>query len=116
VLSQADVDVRRAAQAAHVPDFIMTLRQGYDTMVGENASLISGGQAQWLQIARRSLRPNGYDRAAARMMAAPRPVCTTDLPDPEGRSVRDAPVATFDFRTSQGKNSSTYITLEMVVV
>ena len=33
-------------------DFVMGLPQGYDTMVGENAALISGGQAQRLQIAR----------------------------------------------------------------
>lgn len=45
-------DVCRAAKAANVHDFIMTLPRGYDTMVGENASLISGGQAQRLQIAR----------------------------------------------------------------
>ncbi|KAJ6632548.1 P-loop containing nucleoside triphosphate hydrolase protein [Mycena sp. CBHHK59/15] len=45
-------DVRRAAQMANVHDFIMTLPQGYNTVVGENATLISGGQAQRLQIAR----------------------------------------------------------------
>jgi ATP-binding cassette, subfamily B (MDR/TAP), member 1 len=54
----SDVDVRRAAKAANVHDFIMTLPQGYDTMVGENASLISGGQAQRLQIARALARPS----------------------------------------------------------
>jgi ATP-binding cassette subfamily B (MDR/TAP) protein 1 len=53
----SDADVRRAAKAAHVHDFIMSLPQGYDTMVGENASLISGGQAQRLQIARALARP-----------------------------------------------------------
>ncbi|KAJ6491594.1 P-loop containing nucleoside triphosphate hydrolase protein [Mycena vulgaris] len=51
-------DVRRAAEAANVHDFIMTLPQGYDTPVGENASLISGGQAQRLQIARALARPS----------------------------------------------------------
>ena len=47
-----DVDVRVAAKKANVHDFVMGLPQGYDTMVGENAALISGGQAQRLQIAR----------------------------------------------------------------
>ncbi|KAJ7471943.1 P-loop containing nucleoside triphosphate hydrolase protein [Mycena latifolia] len=51
-------DVRRAAKAANVHEFIMTLPQGYDTPVGENAALISGGQAQRLQIARALARPS----------------------------------------------------------
>jgi ATP-binding cassette subfamily B (MDR/TAP) protein 1 len=54
----ADVDVRRAAKAANVHEFIMSLPQGYDTPVGENAALISGGQAQRLQIARALARPS----------------------------------------------------------
>ncbi|KAJ7097851.1 P-loop containing nucleoside triphosphate hydrolase protein [Mycena belliarum] len=51
-------DVRRAAEAANVHDFIMSLPHGYDTLVGENAALISGGQAQRLQIARALARPS----------------------------------------------------------
>ncbi|KAJ7912517.1 P-loop containing nucleoside triphosphate hydrolase protein [Mycena leptocephala] len=54
----ANVDVRRAATAANVHEFIMSLPQGYDTPVGENAALISGGQAQRLQIARALARPS----------------------------------------------------------
>ncbi|KZP10603.1 P-loop containing nucleoside triphosphate hydrolase protein [Athelia psychrophila] len=50
-------DIARAARAANVHEFITGLPQGYDTMVGENASLISGGQAQRLQIARALARP-----------------------------------------------------------
>ncbi|EJD01884.1 P-loop containing nucleoside triphosphate hydrolase protein [Fomitiporia mediterranea MF3/22] len=50
-------DVCYAAQAARVHDFIMSLPQGYETHVGENASLISGGQAQRLAIARALARP-----------------------------------------------------------
>lgn len=53
-----DVDVRVAAKKANVHDFVMGLPQGYDTMVGENAALISGGQAQRLQIARALARPS----------------------------------------------------------
>jgi ATP-binding cassette subfamily B (MDR/TAP) protein 1 len=49
-------EIHRAAKAAAVHDFIMTLPQGYDTNLGENASLISGGQAQRLQIARALVR------------------------------------------------------------
>jgi len=53
----SDTDIRKAAKAANVHSFIMGLPQGYDTRVGENASLISGGQAQRLQIARALARP-----------------------------------------------------------
>ena len=50
-------DIRRAAQAANVHEFVESLPKGYDTPVGENAALISGGQAQRLQIARALARP-----------------------------------------------------------
>lgn len=50
-------DIAAAARAANVHEFILSLPKGYDTMVGENASLISGGQAQRLQIARALARP-----------------------------------------------------------
>ncbi|KAF8802026.1 P-loop containing nucleoside triphosphate hydrolase protein [Phlegmacium glaucopus] len=53
----SDVAIRQAAKSANVHSFIMSLPQGYDTPVGENASLISGGQAQRLQIARALVRP-----------------------------------------------------------
>ncbi|BGP41853.1 ATP-dependent permease [Rhodotorula kratochvilovae] len=45
-------DVVNAAKQAHIHEFIESLPRGYDTPLGENASLISGGQAQRLQIAR----------------------------------------------------------------
>jgi ATP-binding cassette, subfamily B (MDR/TAP), member 1 len=45
-------DVKRAAMAANIHKFIVSLPQGYDTMVGENATQISGGEAQRLQLAR----------------------------------------------------------------
>jgi ATP-binding cassette subfamily B (MDR/TAP) protein 1 len=44
--------VSQAAQAAFVEDFVLSLPRGYDTLLGDKASLISGGQAQRLQIAR----------------------------------------------------------------
>ncbi|KAJ3473619.1 hypothetical protein NLI96_g12910 [Meripilus lineatus] len=51
-------EIHQAARQAHVHEFIMSLPKGYDTMLGENASLISGGQAQRLQIARALARPS----------------------------------------------------------
>ena len=50
-------EIERAAKEANIHDFIMSLPDGYDTAVGENASLISGGQAQRISIARALVRP-----------------------------------------------------------
>ncbi|GAA5909077.1 hypothetical protein JCM6882_001182 [Rhodosporidiobolus microsporus] len=50
-------EVENAARSAHIHDFVAGLPKGYQTMLGENASLISGGQAQRLQIARALVQP-----------------------------------------------------------
>jgi ATP-binding cassette subfamily B (MDR/TAP) protein 1 len=50
-------EIIKAAKAANVHDFIMSLPHEYKTNLGENAGLISGGQAQRLQIARALLKP-----------------------------------------------------------
>jgi ABC-type multidrug transport system fused ATPase/permease subunit len=47
-----DARVRAAAQAADIAGFIEALPQGYDTVVGERGTRISGGQRQRLGIAR----------------------------------------------------------------
>ncbi|KAG6331232.1 hypothetical protein ID866_7854, partial [Astraeus odoratus] len=56
--SMSDAEVERAARAANVHDFVMGLSQGYETSIGENGSLPSGGQAQRIQIARALGRPS----------------------------------------------------------
>ena len=49
-------DILRAAQAAHIHDFIVSLPKGYDTMVGERGLKLSGGEKQRVAIARAILK------------------------------------------------------------
>jgi len=52
----SNADIERAARLAEIHDFIMTLPNGYDTVVGERGGTLSGGQKQRLSIARVILR------------------------------------------------------------
>src|SRR5207302_6147126 len=45
-------DIEDAARHAHIHDFIMTLPDGYRTMVGERGLKLSGGEKQRVAIAR----------------------------------------------------------------
>ncbi len=49
-------DIQQASAAAYADEFIVTMPQGYQTLVGENGVLLSGGQRQRLAIARALLK------------------------------------------------------------
>ena len=51
-----DAQIRAAAAAAHVLEFVEDLPQGFDTLVGERGVKLSGGQRQRVAIARAVLR------------------------------------------------------------
>jgi ATP-binding cassette subfamily B protein len=52
----SDREVREAAKLAQVHDFIITLPQGYDSLVGERGLKLSGGEKQRVAIARTILK------------------------------------------------------------
>ena len=47
-----DEEVINAAKRANIHDFVMTLKDGYDTQIGERGVKLSGGQKQRISIAR----------------------------------------------------------------
>ncbi|USP82473.1 putative ABC transporter [Curvularia clavata] len=54
---EASIDsIRAAADAAGISDFIDSLSQGYNTLIGDGGTGLSGGQAQRLAIARALVR------------------------------------------------------------
>lgn len=52
----ADEQIIAAAKAARCHDFIVTLPDGYDTVIGEGGSSLSGGEKQRISIARAMLK------------------------------------------------------------
>jgi subfamily B ATP-binding cassette protein MsbA len=55
-LDATDEEIIEAAKRAHLHEFVMTLKAGYDTVVGDAGSNLSGGQKQRVSIARAILR------------------------------------------------------------
>lgn len=55
-LNATDDEVIAASKAAHCHEFILSLPEGYDTLVGERGLKLSGGQRQRIAIARAMLK------------------------------------------------------------
>jgi ATP-binding cassette, subfamily B, bacterial MsbA len=51
-----DADIERAAEAAHILEFIRSQPGGLDALVGDRGMLLSGGQRQRIAIARALLK------------------------------------------------------------
>ncbi len=51
-----DEEIQAAVRAAHLDEFIHSLPQGYETVIGEEGARLSGGQAQRLALARAFLK------------------------------------------------------------
>ncbi len=59
-LSATDEQVIEAAKKASIHDFIMTLKDGYDTNVGELGDLLSSGEKQRIGLARTFLHDSNF--------------------------------------------------------
>lgn len=55
-LDASQEEVERAARQANCHDFIMKLPKGYETLVGEGGSTLSGGEKQRISLARAFLK------------------------------------------------------------
>ena len=51
-----DEEIKKAVQAAHLDEFIETLENGIDTIIGERGTTLSGGQRQRVAIARAMIK------------------------------------------------------------
>lgn len=55
-LERSEDEIKKAAQAANAYRFIMSLSNGFDTIIGESGARLSGGERQRISIARALLK------------------------------------------------------------
>jgi ATP-binding cassette subfamily B protein len=81
-------DIARAAHAAHADQFIASLPEGYDAMVGERGVKLSGGQKQRIVIARAILKNAPimiFDEATSALDSQSEQIIQQALPEILGR-------------------------------
>lgn len=59
-LSASDEEIISAAKSANIHDFVTSLKDGYDTLVGDKGILLSGGERQRVAIARALLKKSSF--------------------------------------------------------
>ncbi len=100
-----EAEVRRAARAAGIDDFITGLSEGYDTLIGERGVRLSEGQKQRISIARALVRDPDVlimDEPSSALDARTEASIFGSLPELFGRktvfiiSHRPAPIQTAD--------------------
>jgi ABC-type multidrug transport system fused ATPase/permease subunit len=84
-------DVVNAASLAEIHDFVMTLPEGYDTVIGERGVTLSGGQRQRISIARAIIRKPQFLILDA---------CTSALDTITEKAIQDSLVALRETTTS----------------
>lgn len=110
-----DEDVIAAAKAARCHDFIEKLPDGYQTVIGENGSTLSGGECQRLSIARALLKDAPVillDEATASLDVDNE----TEIQDAISRLVRGKTVLVIAHRMRTVENADKIVVLDGGVV
>ncbi len=109
---QADTEeVIKAARLAHAHDFIQQLPQGYDTIIGERGTRLSGGQAQRIALARAFLKNAPFlilDEATSNLD----PEIENLIQDATDKLMQDSTVLIIAHRLSTVKNADKIIVLD----
>jgi ATP-binding cassette subfamily B protein len=106
-----DAAVEAAAKAAEIHDFILTLPQGYDTVVGERGGRLSGGQRQRIALARAILREPAIlilDEATSALD----PATEAGIQRTLERLARDRTVISVTHRLSSAVSADTIVVLD----
>jgi ATP-binding cassette subfamily B protein len=107
----SDAEVEEAGRAAHVDEFVASLPEAWDTMVGEAGAKLSGGQRQRVAIARALLRDPAlliFDEATSALDARSERL----VQDAVERLMRGRTVVVISHRLSTVRHADRIIVLE----